>query len=137
MARVRFPDDAPFYLRNPSEVAQRKRVGLITQRSVDRNHPSLPFNIQTPWGISSIGRVRALQARGTGIETRILHHFVTIRIDIVAQMVERKTLNLVVVGSIPTEGVFSFSERVRLLEARVPSKFSFSPLRSYGVMVST
>jgi hypothetical protein len=27
------------------------------------------------WGISSIGRVRALQARGTGIETRILHLF--------------------------------------------------------------
>ena len=27
------------------------------------------------WGISSIGRVRALQARGTGIETRILHPF--------------------------------------------------------------
>ena len=26
-----------------SEVAQRKRVGLITQRSVDRNHPSLLF----------------------------------------------------------------------------------------------
>ena len=137
MARVRFPDDAPFYHRNPSEVAQRKRVGLITQRSVDRNHPSLPFNIQTPWGISSIGRVRALQARGTGIETRILHHFVTIRIALVAQMVERKTLNLVVVGSIPTEGVFSFYERVRLVEARVPSKFCFSPLRSYGVMVST
>ena len=81
--------------------------------------------------------MRALQARGTGIETRILHLFVTIRIALVAQMVERKTLNLVVVGSIPTEGVFSFSERVRLLEARVPSKFSFSPLRSYGVMVST
>ena len=56
-------------------------------------------------GISSIGRVRALQARGTGIETRILHCFVTIRVALVAQMVERKTLNLVVVGSIPTEGV--------------------------------
>ena len=25
------------------------------------------------WGISSIGRARALQARGNGIETRILH----------------------------------------------------------------
>ena len=50
--------------------------------------------------------MRALQARGTGIETRILHHFVTIRVALVAQMVERKTLNLVVVGSIPTEGVF-------------------------------
>ena len=25
------------------------------------------------WGISSIGRVRALQARGTGIETPMLH----------------------------------------------------------------
>ena len=74
---------------------------------MDRNHPSLPFNIQTAWGISSIGRVRALQARGTGIETRILHHFVTIRVALVAQMVERKTLNLVVVGSIPTEGVFT------------------------------
>ena len=111
MARVRFPDDAPFYVQDPSEVAQRKRVGLITQRSVDRNHPSLPFNIQTPWGISSIGRVRALQARGTGIETRILHCFVTMRVALVAQMVERKTLNLVVVGSIPTEGVFCFMNR--------------------------
>ena len=30
-----------------SEVAQRKRVGLITQRSVDRNHPSLPFATTT------------------------------------------------------------------------------------------
>ena len=27
----------------------------------------------TFWGISSIGRVRALQARGTGIETPMLH----------------------------------------------------------------
>ena len=31
------------FCRKGSEVAQRKRVGLITQRSVDRNHPSLPF----------------------------------------------------------------------------------------------
>ena len=54
--------------------------------------------------------MRALQARGTGIETRILHHFVTIRVALVAQMVERKTLNLVVVGSIPTEGVFLQSD---------------------------
>ena len=54
--------------------------------------------------------MRALQARGTGIETRILHLFSVIRVALVAQMVERKTLNLVVVGSIPTEGVvFLFS----------------------------
>ena len=58
------------------------------------------------WGISSIGRVRALQARGTGIETRILHLLSVRSLALVAQMVERKTLNLVVVGSIPTEGVF-------------------------------
>ena len=31
--------------------------------------------LRNEWGISSIGRVRALQARGTGIETRILHLF--------------------------------------------------------------
>ena len=49
--------------------------------------------------------MRALQARGTGIETRILHLFSCMRVALVAQMVERKTLNLVVVGSIPTEGV--------------------------------
>ena len=55
--------------------------------------------------------MRALQARGTGIETRILHLFNVMRVALVAQMVERKTLNLVVVGSIPTEGVvFLFSE---------------------------
>ena len=32
-------------------------------------------NLHILRGISSIGRVRALQARGTGIETRILHPF--------------------------------------------------------------
>ena len=52
--------------------------------------------------------MRALQARGTGIETRILHCFITIRVALVAQMVERKTLNLVVVGSIPTGGASFF-----------------------------
>jgi hypothetical protein len=31
------------------------------------------WTLRNEWGISSIGRVRALQARGTGIETRILH----------------------------------------------------------------
>ena len=56
--------------------------------------------------------MRALQARGTGIETRILHHFTTVRVALVAQMVERKTLNLVVVGSIPTEGVFLLVQHI-------------------------
>ena len=32
------------------------------------------FNLQI-WGISSIGRVRRSQRRGSGIETRILHLF--------------------------------------------------------------
>ena len=54
--------------RFPSELAQRKRVGLITQRSQDRNLDSL-------------------------ITSRL------------AQLVERKTLNLVVVGSSPTVGI--------------------------------
>ena len=51
-----------------SELAQRKRVGLITQRSQDRNLDSL-----------TLSRL--------------------------AQLVERKTLNLVVVGSSPTVGI--------------------------------
>ena len=42
----------------------------------NRNHRiSDIFIMRVVWGISSIGRVRALQARGTGIETRILHPF--------------------------------------------------------------
>ena len=49
-------------------MAQRKRVWLITKRSLDRNQSSLIYNA------------------------------------VVAQSVERKTFNLVVVGSIPTEG---------------------------------
>ena len=80
--------------------------------------------------------MRALQARGTGIETRILHCFITIRVALVAQMVERKTLNLVVVGSIPTEGVFCLISQVRY-GASAPHNVEFTALRSYGVMVST
>ena len=98
--------------------------------------PFATRNIQTAWGISSIGRVRALQARGTVIETRILHHFVTIRVALVAQMVERKTLNLVVVGSIPTEGVFWKSRGCSTRVSPV-RRGLFTTLRSYGVMVST
>ncbi len=36
---------------------------------------TIASNIAVSWGISSIGRVRRLQRRGTGIETRILHSF--------------------------------------------------------------
>ena len=37
---------------------------------------SNPTPVTDLWGISSIGRVRRSQRRGTGIETRILHLFV-------------------------------------------------------------
>ena len=77
------------------------------------------YQNRTAWGISSIGRVRALQARGTGIETRILHFFclLVLVFALVAQMVERKTLNLVVVGSSPTEGVFVAASATRRVSA--------------------
>ena len=65
-------------LQNPrpciSELAQRKRVGLITQRSQDRNLDSL-----------TLSRL--------------------------AQLVERKTLNLVVVGSSPKAPVAQLAAR--------------------------
>ena len=67
-----FAQEECFALHRPgrhSELAQRKRVGLITQRSQDRNLDSL-----------TLSRL--------------------------AQLVERKTLNLVVVGSSPTVGIF-------------------------------
>ena len=68
-----------------SELAQRKRVGLITQRSQDRNLDSL-----------TLSRL--------------------------AQLVERKTLNLVVVGSSPTVGKLLWRswQRVGLIILRSP-----------------
>merc|ERR1712096_338437 len=79
----------PVPLQNPrpyiSELAQRKRVGLITQRSQDRNLDSL-----------TLSRL--------------------------AQLVERKTLNLVVVGSSPTVGKLLWRswQRVGLIILRSP-----------------
>ena len=81
-SKVEYHDIQPFFIfslaaqkrnivagaKTSSELAQRKRVGLITQRSQDRNLDSLMSRL--------------------------------------AQLVERKTLNLVVVGSSPTVGVF-------------------------------
>ena len=48
------------------------------------------------WGISSIGRVRRLQRRGTGIETRILHCFVVVRWQVgrVVKAVDSKSTGL-------------------------------------------
>ncbi len=75
-----FAQEECFALHRPgqhSELAQRKRVGLITQRSQDRNLDSL-----------TLSRL--------------------------AQLVERKTLNLVVVGSSPTVGI-SFYKKLFLI----------------------
>ena len=81
------------------------------------------------WGISSIGRVRRSQRRGTGIETRILHFYITSTVGLVgydarltrerspvrsrdgvlgriAQMVERWSNKPSVVGSSPTMTTF-------------------------------
>ena len=48
----------------------------------------------------------------------------TVRAALVAQMVERKTLNLVVVGSSPTEGAFFFEVFLlgATLEKRTPEE---------------
>ena len=74
-------------------------------------------------GISSIGRVRRSQRRGSGIETRILQCFFIftvgekfifygvykIRSASMAQLAERSAVNRQVLGSIPSGGVFFFS----------------------------
>ena len=67
-----------------SELAQRKSVGLITQRSQDRNLDSLMSRL--------------------------------------AQLVERKTLNLVVVGSSPTVGVPFLFFGILIFFKKIPKK---------------
>ena len=52
---------------------------LVLGTSLFGGKGSNPFRVTSfrtySWGISSIGRVRRSQRRGTGIETRILHSF--------------------------------------------------------------
>ena len=59
-------------------------------------------------GISSIGRVRRSQRRGTGIETRILQSFGT-QGPQWRNWIAHQTSNLGVVGSNPTWGALAFS----------------------------
>jgi hypothetical protein len=46
---------------------------LTSDQAVAGSSPARVAFGPVKWGISSIGRVRRLQRRGTGIETRILH----------------------------------------------------------------
>ena len=91
------------------------------------------------WGYSSIGRARALQARGTGIETRILHskpdwssgydsslwlrqpglesriwqdYFAFFSTVSVAQWIRRETTNLEIAGSSPVGDKKMFLQNV-------------------------
>ena len=81
-----------------SELAQRKRVGLITQRSQDRNLDSL-------------------------ITSRL------------AQLVERKTLNLVVEGSSPSVGKLFLGDRPPDLLFRLKTQtYVVSPTCGIGWM---
>ena len=48
-------------------------LGTSLFGGVGSNPTPVSFASVMMWGISSIGRVRRLQRRGTGIETRILH----------------------------------------------------------------
>ena len=95
-------------------------VFLIGQKS----HNNAIHYFHTNWGISSIGRVRRSQRRGTGIETRILQSFSTIFKQIgifilttadISQLGERQTEDLKVPGSIPGGGtVFLLSFHIAL-----------------------
>ena len=62
----------------------------------------------------SSGMILASGARGRGFDSPLAPLFMTESYALVAQMVERKTLNLVVVGSIPTGGVLHLYIVLRL-----------------------
>ena len=108
------------YLYNNSSLAQRKRVGLITQRSVDRNHQLLYEK-----GAQRSGSASALQAEGPGFNPRrvqfcllfvvllynmlrclqlclVVNNEINNQNDCVAQWIAHLTSNQGVVGSSPT-----------------------------------
>ena len=70
---------------------------------------SNPTPVTDLWGISSIGRVRRSQRRGTGIETRILHAFASQEPQW-RNWIAHQTSNLGVVGSNPTWGALCFAQ---------------------------
>ena len=51
-------------------------------------------------------------------------------------MVERKTLNLVVVGSSPTEGAYFFSSQNQFLEERTANINKITILYLIGILIS-
>ena len=65
------------------------------------------FVLHKSTGQWSSGMILASGARGRGFDSPLAPLFMTESYALVAQMVERKTLNLVVVGSIPTGGVLN------------------------------
>ena len=63
-------------VRSPPGVYSARSVMVIIGASQALDPGSIPGRRRAAfWGISSIGRVRALQARGTGIETPMLQLF--------------------------------------------------------------
>ena len=71
----------------------------LTHRQTDLPTPLFKAHFRkTLWGIISVGRKLALQARGQEFESPMLHTFA-----LLAQLVEHSAVNRKVVGSIPTE----------------------------------
>ena len=120
--QVRFLGGAPFYMTRvvssvvripafqaggPGSIPGRRTIFALGLRAPPQTPCGAASQNSSAWGISSIGRVRALQARGTGIETRILHLLYLQLSAALAQLGERQTEDLKVPGSIPGGGIFS------------------------------
>ena len=71
------------------------------------------------WGISSIGRVRRSQRRGSGIETRILHLFEYF------PSARSKAKRVAEVLTAPIRGIFYRSARLRRIQKRLALAFTF------------
>ena len=71
-SRVRAPAGASFFGIEKGWMAEWSKA-LVLGTSLFGGVGSNPTPVTDLWGISSIGRVRRSQRRGTGIETRILH----------------------------------------------------------------
>ena len=93
VARVRFPDDAPF-------------LHWDCGRHL-RHHVWRHTKTQVHGGLAQSVECALCKREAPGSKPGFSTIFTVTPFALVAQMVERKTLNLVVVGSIPTEGVFT------------------------------
>ena len=96
-----------FQAGGPGSIPGRRTIFALGLRRHLRHHVGRHPKTQVHGGLAQSVECALCKREAPGSKPGFSTIFTVTPFALVAQMVERKTLNLVVVGSIPTEGVFT------------------------------